>query len=191
MKICPRCKLKNLNGAAACECGYSFTQSETATGSASPPAVSRQELGPTHPGPNTGFKGKKFGPAMLSLIWLVLVGLFTAYGYFSLSIFSASQSAVACGADGIGVATIVVVGLFVLIRVRAHNLGRGVAVLLSAIASALAGILPPIVMMSSGLYSSGEAAKLPSFTGMITLVGGVLAFNVLTLCVLLVPRKEK
>ena len=117
---------------------------------------------------------------ILCIIWLVLVGLFAAFGFVSPGIYSASQAAVGDGALGIGVATVVVVGLFVLIRVRAHNLGRGVGVMLIAIASVLAAVLPPIIMARSGFYSTGEASSVPGFAGLITMAGGVLAFVVLT-----------
>ena len=135
------------------------------------------------------------------VLWLVLAGLFAGLGFLhggtpypgeGFYWESAQHDAVGFGGLGVAVATFVSGGIFATRSVRAHGLERGWAALLVLLSSVLGAVLPPLLMflvLRSGQWDAGDGQLMALLTALLTVPGGFIAYVVLTLCVLYVPRK--
>jgi len=128
--------------------------------------------------------------------WLALVALAAIYGFIlgGTSIPGggfywdhATEDAVELGGFGLLAATLIVPGVFAVLRVRS-GLSRGLGILLVAISSMLAAVLPPFIVASSVRGEAGMGVRV--FFAPLCAVSGVLGFIILTFCVLFVRRKR-
>ncbi len=108
----------------------------------------------------------------LILLWFAVVACFGCYGFFGSGYKYAMETGsqrffrqiqlehmLVFGGIGFGLATSVAAGIHIVRKARAKLLKKGLAVLLIAVSSAASIIVPPIVMVGSGLFG-GEIGPL-------------------------------
>jgi len=141
-------------------------------------------------------------PRAFIMLWLIVVGLFTAYGFFGpghegqlygepFDYGVAMEATLVYSGIGFTLATCLAVSLYAITRVRAKLVTGFKAILLVLLCSAFAAFIPPFVMACSGHYhgeSTLAIAYVAAFTIGIGLVGFVL-FDIAVL-VLYVRRHD-
>ena len=129
------------------------------------------------------------------LLWVGLIVLFACYGFFGpgesdTHYDTAYREALMYGAFGIGVATCPTVGLFLIGRTRSHGLGKGWALLILALSTALSIATAPLAMAAAddalfnGRIFHGESGLLIYAVAVWTLALGALGFIVFAICIL-------
>jgi hypothetical protein len=126
----------------------------------------------------------------LFIIWLVVIALFTGYGFYTggnvvygdrFYWSNAIHDAIGLAAFGVTVATLIAVGTFAIVNVRSYGLGKGRAVSLIATSLIVSIIFPPIAAVCTGLFGSGDDAPSEIFLSVCTSVVGFVALA-LSIC---------
>ena len=117
-------------------------------------------------------------------LWFAIIFLFAAFGAFGSEFSEASSGAVCWGALGFCVATCGVVGLAMILKVRAQRLTKWVAVLIILGCSAASALIPPVLMGLTGLFhgESGLVIYFEAVLGFWIAIGSLLICTVVLLC---------
>ena len=135
----------------------------------------------------------------LIFFWLVLVALFTGYGFFGPGFEGqtsgcpfywdvAWSEALYCGGIGFSIATCVVGGIYTILQVRDGSLSHGFGLIMVLFWSCVGAILPPVFMSASGLFH-GETGMMIIDEAMLTILTGILGSVAFTVVILFVRPK--
>ena len=140
-------------------------------------------------------------PRALIFLWLLLVGLFAAYGFFGpghenqlygqpFDYGEASVAALIYGGIGFTLATCLTVSLYTIQRLREKSFTGFAAILLVFLCSAVAAFIPPFVMACSGHYH-GESALAIAYVASYTVGIGLVGFVLFDIAVLILYFRKR
>jgi hypothetical protein len=131
----------------------------------------------------------------LIVVWLIILASCASYGVFVLGGYEGGDfdlegelpEILYYGGIGFSIATCLVVGFYVIRRVRAKSLTKGFGILFVLFSSAVSIVVPPIAMVGSGLFH-GESGMMIYFQIINTVCLGTLAFVAFGLCILCIRK---